>query len=236
MHCAKLIPKSDFFNQRKKNFHLQYSPSMSRIWYILFRKWREKKSSTKYLIKKSKLSKSFNKKRIDKNVSSMIKQKSFDSEDRRIQIRALPCYFKINYSSFFLSTIESKFKAESKFKRRKFHSFIASISSLTVKEFVRIQQNKNREELKWKRAQIFIQRVKKRNRRAFHRFFKDFSYIVAIFIEHLLKKSMNNEFEWISFISSAFFEISLNLAIFESSLKSSNDIENFSLFNFKVRD
>ena len=166
----------------------------------------------------------------------MIKQKSSDSKNRRIQIQALFRYFKINYSSFSLSTVESKSKAESKSKRRKLHSFIASISNFTTKKFARIQRNKNREKLKWKRAQIFIQRVEKRNRRTFYRSFKNFSHIVAVFTEHLFKKSMNNEFEWTSFISFAFFEVSLNLAIFESSFESSNDIENFSLFDFKVRD
>ena len=97
---------------------------------------------------KSKLSKSFNKKRVDKNVNSMIKQESFDSEDRRIQIRTLSRYFKINYSSFSFSTVELKFKAELKFKRRKLHFFIASILNFIIKEFARIQRNKNREELK----------------------------------------------------------------------------------------
>ena len=77
----------------------------------------------------------------------MIKQKSFHSENRRIQIRTLFRYFKINYSSFSFSTIELKFKVESKFKRRKLHSFIASISDFTIKEFARIQRNKDREEL-----------------------------------------------------------------------------------------
>ena len=78
----------------------------------------------------------------------MIKQKSSDSEDRRIQIRALSRYFKINYSSFSFSTVELKFKAESKFKRCKLHFFIASISDFIIKKFVRIQRNKNCEKLK----------------------------------------------------------------------------------------
>ena len=143
---------------------------------------------------------------------------------------------KINYSSFFSSIIELKSKIELKFKRRKLYFFITSISSLTIKEFVHIQRNKNCEKLKWKRTQIFIQRVEKRNRQIFHYFFKNISHIVAVFIEHLLKKLINNEFEWTSFISSAFFEISLNFTIFESLFESLNDIKNSSLFDFKVRD
>ena len=84
---------------------------------------------------KSKLSKLFNKERVDKNVNLMIKQKSFDSKDRRIQIQTFLHYFKVNYLLFSFSTIELKFKAESKFKRCKIHFFIFSILSLIIKEF-----------------------------------------------------------------------------------------------------
>ena len=178
----------------------------------------------------SKFSESFNKERADKIVSSVVKQESSDSEDRRIQIRAFFRCSGVNNLSSSFSTVESKSKC------RKLHSFTASISGLTIKEFARIQRNKDREELKWKRAQILIQRVEKRSRRTFHRFFKDFPHIVVFFIEHLFRKSVDSEFEWTLFISFAFFEVSLNLAIFESSLESSNDIENSSLFGFKVRD
>ena len=153
----------------------------------------------------------------------MIKKEFSDSKDRRIQIRA------VSRRTSFLTV-------ELKFNRFKLRSFIASISNLTIKEFARIQRNKDREKLKWKRAQIFVQRVEKRNWQTFHRFFKDFSQIAAVFTKHLLQKSMNNEFEWISFISSAFSKASLNLAIFKSSFESSSDIENLSLFNYKARD
>ena len=153
----------------------------------------------------------------------MIKKEFSDSEDQRIQIRTV-------FRRTLFSTVELKFN------RSKLQFFIASISNLTTKEFARIQRNKDREKLKWKLAQILVQRVKKRNRRAFYCFFKDFSRIAAIFTKHLLRRSMNNKFEWTSFISFAFSEISLSLAISESSFKLLSDIENLSLFNYKVRD
>ena len=84
---------------------------------------------------KSKCSKSFYKKRVNKSVSSVIKKEFSDSENRRIQIRTV-----FRRTSF--STVELKFN------RFKLRSFIASISSLTIKEFVRIQRNRDREELK----------------------------------------------------------------------------------------
>ena len=65
----------------------------------------------------------------------MIKKEFSDSKDRRVQIRTV-----FRRTSF--STVELKFN------RFKLRSFIASISNFTIKEFVCIQQNKYREELK----------------------------------------------------------------------------------------
>ena len=83
--------------------------------------------------------KSFNKKRVNKSVNSVIKEESIDSENRRIQIWAVS--FWILFS-----------KVESKFDCFKFRFFIALISNFIFKDFVRVQRNKNREDLKWKRA------------------------------------------------------------------------------------
>ena len=74
---------------------------------------------------KSKRLKLFYKKRLNKNVNSVIKKEFSDSENRRIQIRTIS-----RRTSF--STDELKFN------RFKLRFFIASISSLTVKKFVRI--------------------------------------------------------------------------------------------------
>ena len=71
---------------------------------------------------KSKRLKSFYKKRVNKSVNSVIKKKFSDLKDRRIQIRTV-----FRRTSF--STIELKSNC---FKLR---SFIALISSFTIKEF-----------------------------------------------------------------------------------------------------
>ena len=84
---------------------------------------------------KSKRLKLFYKKRVNKSVNSVIKKEFSDSENRRVQIRAVS-----RWTSFL--TVELKFN------RLKLRLFIASISSLTAKEFARIQRNKNREKLK----------------------------------------------------------------------------------------
>ena len=74
---------------------------------------------------KSKRSESFYKKRVNKNVNSVIKKEFSDSENRRIQIRVV-------------SRRISFLTVQLKFNRFKLRFFIALISSITAKEFARI--------------------------------------------------------------------------------------------------
>ena len=84
---------------------------------------------------KSKRLKSFYKKQVNKSVSSVIKKEFSDSKNQRVQIRTV-----FRRTSF--STVRFKFN------RFKLRFFIVLISNFTVKEFARIQQNKDREKLK----------------------------------------------------------------------------------------
>ena len=65
----------------------------------------------------------------------MIKKEFSDSENRQIQVRTV--FRRISFST-----------VELKFNRFKLRFFIALISSFTIKKFVHIQRNKDREQLK----------------------------------------------------------------------------------------
>ena len=82
MHCAKLILKFDFFNQKKKKFSSSIFVIYVESLIHFIQKMTLKKIIDEMSDQNSKLSKSFNKKRVDKIINSMIKQKSFDSENR----------------------------------------------------------------------------------------------------------------------------------------------------------
>ena len=130
MYCAKFISKSEFLIQKKKIFifNIRYL-----YWYFdyLIQKMTLKEIFDRKFDWKSKRSKSFYKKQVNKSVNSMIKEEFSDSKDRRIQIwtvsRRVQIWIIFRRISF--STVELKFNCS------KFQFSIALILSFIIKEF-----------------------------------------------------------------------------------------------------